>query len=188
MFKWNKSKHSSGEPPTPKLALATLPDTDNWKESFNPKASLTSGRSFKSFLGRLTPDRRAETPYQAPLPSHRRKEAHVPRLRTVSMSNHDDGMVFPYRTSEPSGAGANSWLDIILLKPHKASPPSAPAIRKPTISHSDIQKPPPLKASPKYVPATVASLPVTGGGGRKTANPEQHPGERKFLIIIQGKG
>lgn len=99
MFKWNKFKLSSGEPTTPKMVLASLPDTDSWAGSPPPKVSPTSGKPLKSFLGRLTPDRRAETPHPAPKLSHRSEGAYVPRLRTVSMSKQEDGTV-PFRYHE----------------------------------------------------------------------------------------
>ncbi|KAF5348479.1 hypothetical protein D9756_009599 [Leucocoprinus leucothites] len=152
MFKWNRMKVSSGEPITPKLAPANLPDADSWRGSPTPKVSPTTTKSLKYFLGRLTPDRRAETPHPAPIPSHRRKEAHVPRLRTVSLSKHDD--------------------EIVLLKPHKAPPPTAPTYVKPyTTPSPEIEKPQVTRTSPRYVPATVHPLPVSAGA-RRASNPE----------------
>ncbi|KXN84338.1 hypothetical protein AN958_12753 [Leucoagaricus sp. SymC.cos] len=153
MFKWNKLKVSSGEPITPKMGLATLPDADSWRGSPAPKVSPTTGKSFKSFLGRLTPDRRAETPHPAPVPSHRRKEAHIPRLRAVSLSKHDD--------------------DVVLLKAPKSSPQSASTIAKHTTPSPELQKSQPITmwTSPKYVPVTVSSLPVSTGI-RRASNPE----------------
>lgn len=179
MFKWSKLKVSSGEPITPKMGLATLPEPDVWRNSPAPKLSPTTSKSFKSFLGRLTPDRRAETPHPAPIPSHRRKEAHVPRLRTVSLSKHDDGSIaFSIRFSlELACADASSFLEIVLLKPHKSSPPSASTYMKyATTPSPELQKQHVTRTSPRYVPATVQSLPVSAGT-RRASNPEHHSGE-----------
>ncbi|KAJ3573758.1 hypothetical protein NP233_g2222 [Leucocoprinus birnbaumii] len=169
MFKWNKTKVSSGEPITPKLGLARLPDSDSWRGSPAPKISPTTGKSLKYFLGRLTPDRRAETPHPAPVPSHRRKEAHVPRLRTVSLSKHDDGAV-PLNDHSKERADFPAPLDIVLLKPHKASPPSATYVKAYTTPSPELEKPI-TRTSPKYVPATVHPLPLSTGT-RRASNAE----------------
>jgi len=89
MFKWNKMKVSSGEPITPRVALANLPDADIWQDSPTSKMSM-AGKSLKYFLGRLTPDRWVETPYPITIHKHR-EEAHVSQLRSISVSKHDDG-------------------------------------------------------------------------------------------------
>ncbi|KAF9451841.1 hypothetical protein P691DRAFT_723241 [Macrolepiota fuliginosa MF-IS2] len=157
MFKWNKRKLSSGEPTTPKMVLASLPDVDSLRGSPALKTSPTTGKALRSLLGRLTPDRRAETPHPTPVPSHRSKEAHVPRLRTVSMSKHDD--------------------DVVLFKPHKVSPPRGPTPSGTLIQSTkniDFEKPPAPRTSPKYVAPTISSLPVAGGGNRRASNPEHH--------------
>ena len=91
MFKWNKVKVSSGEPTTPRVALANLPDADSWRGSPIPKIS-TAGKSLKHSLGRLTPDQRMETPHLIVIPSHRDK-THVSRPRTMSLLKHDEGQV-----------------------------------------------------------------------------------------------
>jgi hypothetical protein len=179
MFKWSKLKVSSGEPITPKMALANLPEHNGWRNSPAPKVSPTTGKSFKFFLGRLTPDRRAETPHPATIPSHRRKEAHVPRLRTVSLSRHDDGTIlFPNRLSfELAWTEVLFLQEIVLLKSHKSSPPIATTyVKYPMTPSPELQKPPPKRTSPQYVPATVSSLPVSAGT-RRASNPEHQLGE-----------
>jgi len=84
MFKWNKMKASSGEPITPRVALASLPDADIWQDS---PTSKIAGKSLKHFLGRLTPDRQIETPYPITIPRHRE----VSQSMSMSISKHDDG-------------------------------------------------------------------------------------------------
>ncbi|KAL9711402.1 hypothetical protein Ac2012v2_005948 [Leucoagaricus gongylophorus] len=142
MFKWNKVKVSSGEPTTPRVALANLPDADSWRGSPIPKIS-TAGKSLKHSLGRLTPDQRMETPHLIVIPSHRDK-THVSRPRTMSLLKHDED---------------------VLTQPHKTS-----STTPPYVTGTELQ-PQTRSTGPKYVPAVVNPL-LVPAGSRRTSNPE----------------
>ncbi|EKM79654.1 hypothetical protein AGABI1DRAFT_107064 [Agaricus bisporus var. burnettii JB137-S8] len=153
MFKRSKTKASRGEPTTPKIQLAPLPDADSWAGSPPPQPKAFA-KSFKPFFGRLIPDRRAETPLQAQRPSYRSDGAYVPRLRTVSMSKQEDDVMM--RRGHPP-------YDPVYARPVKPGevvynvyPSQRPVDRVPNIHRSST-----LRSSPKYVDPLVAEIPPT---------------------------
>ena len=164
MFKWNKMKASSGEPITPRVALAGLPDADIWQDSPTSRIAI-AGKSLKYSLGRLTPDRRVETPYPITIPRHR---AEAPQLRSMSLSKHDDGQA-PFSDFSRNRTDIMTFLDV-LVKPHKASPT--------TLSYTTSAElhPQTTRASPRYVPAIINPLPISAAT-RRSSNPEHQMGE-----------
>jgi hypothetical protein len=92
MFKRSKSKASRGEPTTPKLSPAPLPDTDNWAGP-PPSQPNAFGKVLKPFFGRLGFDRRAESPHSTSKPCYQSDSEYVSRFRRVPMSKQEDGMV-----------------------------------------------------------------------------------------------